>query len=222
MPTATREQSSEYRVRGWTVVPDVLPREKAYELSYEVDELARSTVGNRIDAYAPKEDNPGAPYPPEIMDEGGFYAYSYAESDALELRLPEVTALYEGLVSFLTSLTREAVIVSPYKKSRVLGVSYHLFDDRQGYHRDTQPITALLYLSNCRKTFTRLHDFQGNEHSLQSIAGSMLVMQGRHIRHCSTPLMEGDRKVVLPMNYYTAVDTWRPQSLDSEEYWGKP
>ena len=219
LPFVTQQIKNDYRVRGWTVIPDVFNPEWLRGLGDSIHSLATSARGSRVDAFAPQENNEGAPYGPEVMDEGGWYAYDYVSSDVLMQYQPRVQMSYQILVPMLKAITGEAVIQSPYLKSRVLGVSYNRAGDCQGYHRDTQPITALLYVEGAEMgAGTELHDFQGAAHVLAPPNGSLLVMQGRHIRHCSLALAKG-RKIVLPMNYYTEQDTWRPKSLDSDDYW---
>jgi len=209
---------SEYRVKGLTVVDNVFPADLCAE-------VAASVMGSRkhfsaVDAYEPLEDNLGAPYPPEIMDEGDLYRFKFLPYDKLAGIAGQVSAWYDALLPLVRDITNEDAILSPYFKSRVLALIYEK-GDRGGIHRDTQPIAALAYMTTPKGGGTTATLFDGTTVSVPCKAGSILFMQGRHVRHGSDEVL-GGVKVALPMNYYTTMDTWRPETLDREDYWTRP
>ena len=210
------EQKSSYRVKGWVLLENKIP----LTIIKRVQLIALSTLNwQSVADYAPYESNVGAPYPPEIMDERGFYQYEYLSGDDLDTHTSEINKFYEELLNTVVFITGEAAVVSPYSKSKYLLVKYDK-NGQQGYHRDTQPITVLLYVNTVLEGGeTVLHDFSGEEVHITPTSGAILLMQGRHIRHCSRPALF--EKIVLPFNYYTTVDQWRPETLDSDNYWSK-
>lgn len=173
-----------------------------------------------VSGVAPEEDNPGAPYPPEIMDEGEEYHYRFVDSYKVVTQIPEVMRLYLGLLPYIRDAFGMEAVPSPYPKSQVLVVDYRREGDCQGRHRDTQPLTVGLYLTDSESGSTEAVDHAGAVVRIKPVKGRLLLMHGRHVGHRSLPLARGDRKVFLPLNYYTLSDFWRPETLDSEDYWG--
>lgn len=115
------------------------------------------------------------------------------------------------------------VILSPYPRSAV-GLKVHQGKgSTHGYHRDTNPISALLYLiTDNTGGATRLHPLDHPARALRVVpqCGRMLLMRGREIRHCGESLTDAQVKIVAPLNYYTADDQWRPEGIDTLVYGG--
>jgi len=210
----------EYRTKGATLLWGHQPASACREWAKWVNGQALQ-IGHSVNGVAPMEDNHEAPWPPDVADEQGLYKYRYLDSMQLYGLCPDLRDLYNMTRLVVGRMTREAVIASPYHLSQTLGISYANFGDQQGYHRDTQPITALLYLTACEGGDTVLTTFDGKERRIRPEVGKLLIMQGRHVRHASAPVTRGT-KAVLAMNFYVEGDLWRPESLDDPDYWKHP
>lgn len=214
-PDVTVKNYTDYRSKGLTLIPNAVPKWLCEKLQL----IALNNKGTSVDHKAPYEDNDGAPYPPELMDEGGHYKYNYLSGKQLDVLYPEIELAYHHALLLARKVTREDAIPSPYQQSKYLLIHY-TEGGRQGHHRDTQPITVLLYVTDCEDGETVANLFDGTEVRIKPRAGTILIMQGRHVRHESAECKSGN-KIVVPFNVYTTTDTWRPDSLDSDTYWSK-
>lgn len=191
---------------GGTMIPGLIPRDVALEWA----DRAAANVASRVDRDSAE---------PRNLDEGGAYHHAIADAHRTRQILPEVFGLYAALPVLLTELTGTEVICSPYPASAVTLKVYEQAGDQQGWHYDTNPLTALLILTDTDcgyGTEVRLRD--GRTYNLTNKAGDLWVMHGRTIRHRVPPLPAGALRVTVPLNYYYPHDTWRPEGMDDLVY----
>lgn len=148
------------------------------------------------------------------LDEG--YGRRYWIVDGLQLieAIPEFWLSYAFLPEALSPIVNESLICSPYTRSGVslkayLGADYH------GAHRDTNPVTALLYLTDGAPTV--IHKKNGNVFKSVSQAGTMIVFKGRELLH-NVAAQHQSARHVLAFNLYTTSDIWRPAGTDDLVY----
>jgi hypothetical protein len=158
--------------------------------------------------------------------EGDRHAYVMVRGRVVEAHLPEMGHWYQALVPTVSILTHQDVVASPYEDSRLNLLVYDRPGSAIGWHRDTNPITFLLYLSDNAEGGTEcrlLPRRPGGPRRVRTFlprAGAVLLMQGRWVPHRGLPVGR-EVKVVAPWNYYAADDAWRPQGLD-ERLYGPP
>ena len=91
--------------------------------------------------------------------------------------------------------------------------------DRQGWHRDTNPVTALLILTRTDGDYgTHVQDRHGDAFYVRNEPGDLWIMRGRELRHEVPPVPEGKWRVTVPLNYYHPNDVWRPADMDNLVY----
>lgn len=152
---------------------------------------------------------------PQAMDMGEPYSYSVATRSGMNSLLDQgmVDALYDRVLAYLKR-TDANVIPSPYYESSMTLKAFHPLD-RQGWHYDTNPVTALLYLTDCEGGYTEFTD--GTR--LAPAAGRLALFDGRNYLHRAAVVRTGT-KVTIPLNYYLINDQYRPKEIEGVVYGG--
>src|SRR5262249_34000202 len=94
-----------------------------------------------------------------------------------------------------------------------------------GVHRDTNPLSVVVYLTTGREGATRCRllkrrcDERARYVDVFPEEGNVLVMQGRKVLHKGLPVVS-ETKVVAVWNYYYKADVWRPNGFDALLYGG--
>jgi hypothetical protein len=205
--TTLDEYRREFQTMGCVLVPHVVPPQVAMEWA----DRATSAASNRVD----REDSGDA----VALDEGG--AYHHAIADGLEVQkiLPELYGFYEGACLWLSYITGRSVITSPYPRSAVTLKVYDRPGDGQGWHRDTNALTALLILTDTDGDYGTLVEGRNlKQFNVRNHAGDLWMMYGRELRHMVPPLPDGVVRVTVPLNYYFTDDVWRPEDADGMIY----
>lgn len=194
---------AEYYGRGFTVLENVAPRRLVAEWRQKAMDLTGSA--NRRDT-----------------DDGIVRHYSVLDGNRVQREFPSLFGAYAGWQAMLRAVLGEAVEISIYDRSGVNVRVYHGAGAEHGWHLDTQPITALLYLTtHADEGATEVHPAdnpEGPVTALLPVAGSMLLMQGRRCLHRAAPISGKEPRIAVPLNYYTETDFVRDASLDVAHY----
>lgn len=109
---------------------------------------------------------------------------------------------YEELASLVCNTFCTTVMYSP---SELSYMNVHIAKGpsiTHGWHRDTNPLTALIYLTTNRTGELETEDGR----IVAPTKGSVLVMAGKKVLHQVRPLARGERRIVCVANFYTAED----------------
>jgi hypothetical protein len=200
----------EYHHRGWTLLPDFAPAWLVEKWVGRSNELFAEHVF-RVDAAGDGQFRAG--------DFGGDYHYSVIDGKTLKTEMPSLFGWYEGARFALAAIVCRPVIVSPYPLSAI-NIKRYGPGDEQGWHFDTNAVTALLYLTDdgCP---TRVINFLEEEEDVIPMPGSLLLMQGRRVKHCVPKIPEAVARLTMPLNYYHPDDVNRPERIDEIVYGSK-
>jgi len=191
---------------GCTLVPGVIGRETAHEWA----ERARVMTTERVDREGMEA---------VALDEGGAYHHAIADAEGVREILPELFGFYHGACVWLSYITGREVVTSPYGRSAITLKVYDRPGDGQGWHRDTNALTALLVLTDTDGDYGTLVEGRNREHfHVRNKAGDLWLMYGRELRHMVPPVSEGVFRVTVPLNYYFTDDLWRPEDADAMIY----
>ena len=128
---------------------------------------------------------------------------------------PCVTAFYhsEAMAAYISSLTDVAVRPTPLHDQSSLSILiYERSGDHIGWHYDHnfyrgRHFTALLPVVNCGDaadglSHARLRAMIGDtEAELQTPPNTLIVFEGARVLHKATPLVAGERRVLISMTY---------------------
>ena len=190
---------------GWTLVRGTVTEAVAGDWSYR----ARFVNARRIDRD-PRE--------PVDLDEGGPRHHGIMDAHRLLDLIPELLGWYESSRIWLSEVAGREVICSPYHRSAMTLKVYDRPGDCHGWHLDTNPLTALLILTETGPGWGTELDLPGGHTFLENRPGDCLVMHGRVVRHQAPPIPEGALRVTIPANYYYPDDLWRPEGTDALVY----
>jgi len=201
-----KKYQDELKLKGGVLIKGFVEPNVALEWA----ERAKAGIQSRIDrpVIEAKE-----------LDEGGERHGKIADAFEAEKVLPEIFGLYQGARLFLSELIERPVICSPYPRSTVTLKVYDRPGDQQGWHRDTNPLTALLIATETLGNYgTEIEARDGSVFNLENQPGDLWVMYGRELRHRVPSIPEGKWRVTIPLNYYHPDDVWRPQGTDNLIY----
>lgn len=202
------EHADEYATKGYTLIPRMVTPEIALEWAYR----ARDAITDDTRLVR-------SGYTEGVLDEGGDRAHGILDAYGVRAIIPELFGWYEAARTLIETVVRRDVIVSPYMRSQITLKVYHQAGDQHGWHRDTNPLTALLILTNTVGNYgTEVEGRDGRIFNLKNTAGDLWLMQGRELRHRVPPLPEGAFRVTVPLNYYHPDDVWRPEGTDELVY----
>jgi hypothetical protein len=149
-----------------------------------------------------------------ILDEGGERSYTVLGRNALESLLPEVPELYKQVQEAACAALSLPVLLSTHEESSVTAKIYGP-GDSQGWHLDTNPVTALLLLRVTDGVPPVLwEDVEGRTRAVKCAAGDLAVFEGKRIRHCVPLHGEDDATVMILFNLYLPDDSERPAEMD--------
>lgn len=201
-----KEYQDELKLKGGVLIKGFVEPSVALDWA----ERARSGVKNRMERESGEVKN---------LDEGGAYSHGIASASQVKEILPEMFGLYQSTAAFLSLLIERDVITSPYPESSVTLKVYDRPNDQQGWHKDTNPLTALLILTETKGNYgTEIEFNDGTAGNLENNPGDLWVMYGRELRHRVPSVPEGKWRVTVPLNYYHPDDTWRPADMDKLVY----
>ncbi len=212
----------EYHYNMYTMVTGVLPTTVCDTLCQEIDSQI-------FDGQIPIVDHSKVGTSAEL-DEGGRYLHHIFDGPAVRKYLPFLQGLYYGLKDNIASIVSANVITSPHQDSDVNIKAYPPHGGTVGWHKDTNGITCLVYLTSntegalvmdIERTKPWMESPEIVQERVYAVAGSMLLMRGREVRHMSEPTAF-EKKYVAVFNYYEEGDTWRPEGFDNMVYRGIP
>lgn len=193
-----------YQERGFYLARNAVPAAKDW--AHIVAQ--RSENLRRVDYTDPRGETAGGI--------GGRLCYEVGDALWCDRNLPTIPALYEH-VQRVAARSAGPVDLSPHPRSRYVVKVYRAPDGGQGWHYDTNSVTALLYLSDNPDGATRLQALDGQTYTVFPACGDLLLFQGRKCWHRSDPVRTG-AKVVIPFNLYTPGEYTRPDGLDDVIY----
>ncbi len=155
-----------------------------------------------------------------ILDEGGERSYTVIGRTALSAVMPGIAELYERVREATHAALDLPVILSSHEESSVTAKIYGP-GDSQGWHQDTNPVTALLLLRTSPGVPPVLwEDTDGRTHALKCSAGDLAIFEGKRIRH-SVPIHDkDDATVMILFNLYLPDDSSRPEEMDQFALFG--
>lgn len=210
----------QYHTEKLTVIDRIIPEEICECIVTRALQIVAEGKAKHID-YSGRGTN-------DVLDGGGDYRYEVFDMKDVTHYFSELVLLYHSLLPMLSIITHNDVITSPHPGSEITLKVYQGKGATQGWHYDTNAITALLYLTTnqegaticeIKKHHPRWRTPQIEVLKIYPKAGSLLLMKGREVWHCSEALSSGS-KVVVPLNYYLKDDTWRPDGIDELIYGG--
>ena len=208
----------QYHYNKLVLIDKILPEIICQNLANRAEQLAISGKAIQVNSKGKGTS--------DILDGGGDYLYKVMDMQKIITYFPELVPLYHSMVPLISVITHGDVITSPHSGSEITLKIYQDKKAAQGWHYDTNTITALLYLTTNQEGATvckvQKHHPSWTKpkvktHKIYPRAGSLLLMQGREVWHCAEPLIN-EIKVVVPFNYYLKNDTWRPAGIDDLVY----
>jgi hypothetical protein len=218
LATTYATHQSRYHHLGWTVIEEAVPRPVADEWANEIFAIiGRQGTDVTITTEA-RVEVPSLETADETLDEGGAYRHALLEGETVRRCLPELYGFYLGLPLSVEAIVCRPIVLSPYPRSAVNVKFYEAPGGEQGWHRDTNAVTALLYLTDDGHP-TVVENLRGEVEDIGHQPGDLLLMQGRRCRHHVPPMSPGTpARLTVPLNLYHPDDTWRPEAIDSLVY----
>lgn len=156
---------------------------------------------------------------------GGFFEagknlYNYLDTYAIMESCPEIVDFYAGNIAWLRNLTDAEVVKSNYFRSAITAVQFEAAGSTQSWHRESNPVTVIAYLTNNPKQGAIEVVDNETEKSvfLYPKKGRVIVMNGRYVRHRVHAMETAERRVSLVCNYYLRGDHGRPADADDHIY----
>lgn len=209
-----------YLYNNWTEVPDFLPSSVVKSLADRTNQCIREKKVALV-----QHSGLGGP---KQYDEGGDYIHYIFRGPDIRSLMPELYGVYVALPHYLSVLTSQEVITSPYPESDISMRVYPPGGGTIGWHKDTNGISVLLYLTTntegalVMEIEKEIPPFEKTHVVTEKVlarAGSLIALQGRRVRHYVEP-MQHETKMSVILNYYVQGDTWRPENFDKFIYDG--
>jgi hypothetical protein len=207
-----------YHYNKLTVIDNILPKDICQNV---VERIERLVISKKV-----IDVNFKGVGTIDILDGGGEYKYKVMDMEKVIQYFPELVLFYYSMLPLISVITHTEVITSPHPGSEIVIKVYEGSGATQGWHYDTNAITALLYLTTNQEgsTSCKIQKHHPSQKELKTKirkiyprAGSLLLMKGREVWHCSEPLIN-EVKIVVPFNYYLKNDIWRPSGIDDLIY----
>ena len=146
--------------------------------------------------------------------QGGRSHYEILDGLVVERYFPELTGWCHAVRWLAQQIVGAEVILSPYPRSAINVSIYRRVDSSQGWHYDTNPVSALLYLTDGGQPT----EFAMNDSlfRLYPRTGSLALFRGRHLLHRVPPGPQ--LRITCPINLYHPNDTNRPDWVDRLVY----
>jgi hypothetical protein len=204
----------EYWYDGLTVLPDAFARECANWRGWALSTgktLAVSVDGVADDTWA-------------YQEAGHRHCYLMIDGRAIKEQLPGMHRAYLDFLPVLQKVVSPLAVPSPFPPSDANILVYEPPGACIGWHRDTNAVTVLVYLSTNTEGGTEVQPLRRAPDDAAPPArvilpreGSVLIMQGRWVLHRGLPV-QSQVKVVCAWNYYLTDDFKRPVDFDARIY----
>jgi hypothetical protein len=142
----------------------------------------------------------------------GESLYDVLPGDQVVAHVPALTVLYEALRPLLEAVSTEEVILSPWVRSSI-NVKWFQDGGSQGEHFDSNPLTALIYLTDSDGDLVITSD---GEKRVEAKKGRLVILSGKAHSHRVEKCTED--RIAVVMNYYYPRDCDRPEWLDKAIY----
>lgn len=129
----------DYHYKKFCVIEDLLPAHICEEILQKVTRLIAEKKAISLNFSGLGSD--------QVLDGGGVYQHKVIDGDVCRIYFPELVAFYHSMTPLVSVITDQDVVVSPYPKSDINIKIYGSNGDTQGWHYDTNAITALLYIT---------------------------------------------------------------------------
>jgi hypothetical protein len=143
---------------------------------------------------------------------------------AIKEHLPDMHRAYHELLAVVREVVSPLAVASPYDCSDMNILIYEPPGACIGWHRDTNAVTVLVYLTTNSEGGTEVRPLARAPDDPAPAArvvlpreGAVLLMQGRWAVHRGLPVTS-EVKVACPWNYYLEDDYKRPEGLDDRLY----
>ncbi len=203
--TGLRVLTNEYQTVGYAIVQEAMDPILALSLAHHVglrfqqeQRLFRERSG--------------------MASMGGISHYFTLDGANTRAVVPELVGWYDAIRHLVAAVVDEpALILSPYERSAVNVKLYPARLGSQGWHHDSNVVSALLYLTEGGSS-TEMVDLQGETAWSMCHPGNLLILNGREVLHRVPPNETDTARIVAPMNYYLPWDTTRPAWVDRAIY----
>jgi hypothetical protein len=172
-----------------------------------IDGALAETLASRavemVDGHGIKRDG----YPKR----GGRSLHAILDGFVVDKHFRELAEIYDRARALAEAVVQKDVVLSPHQRSGVNIRVYRGAESEDGWHYDSNPLSALLYLTNGGQPT----QFQVTESSLMDIyprAGTLLLFEGRSKLH-HVP-KGSELRVTCPLNLYYVTDLARPDRVD--------
>lgn len=150
--------------------------------------------------------------------------YFVVAGDVIFEKLGWLYRLYASkLVVLAATVAQETILVSPDVASAININVLNGVGARYEWHVDTNPLTALLFVTTHSEDDGGELVFRLPEQDIivHPKAGTLLLFDARNIPHTVMPLKYPHKRISIPMNYYTidqTIEKVRPEDLDKYIY----
>lgn len=188
-----------YEHSGWTLIPEAFPPTEALVIE-------RRALEAIVDFGIFKEGTASG---------GGHSKYWVLDGMNCLAEFPRLFDWYEAQHVLVEEIVGRKIVLSPWLRSAINIKVYKGNRNGQGWHYDTNPVSAVLNLSDSGAPII-LRDIQSAVLDVQPQAGQLLLMQGREVFHS---VEESDEtRVTAVFNYYHPDDCERPDWIDRAIY----
>jgi len=166
------------------------------------DQLAERAL-QLVDKHGLKRDG----YP----SRGGRSLHDILDGHVVQQHFPELVELYSSVRALAEEIVQKPVILSPYLRSGVNIRVYRYTESEDGWHYDTNPVSALLYLTAGGQP-TQFIMPDDKLLDIYPSRGLLLLFNGRNLLH---HVPKGDQlRITCPLNLYYPDDVKRPDYID--------
>jgi hypothetical protein len=142
---------------------------------------------------------------------GGRSLHEILDGFVVQECFPELLDLYSKARGLAEQIVEKPVLLSPHVRSGVNIRVYRYADSEDGWHYDTNPLSALLYLTEGGEPT----QFRMPDETLLNIypsPGLLTLFNGRNLLH-HVP-RGGQLRITCPFNLYYPDDITRPDYID--------
>lgn len=188
-----------FKEAGWTLIHDAFSK----------------TLAEKVAAKALEVFPEAAIYREGKASGGGCSKYWVLDGGTVLSLFPGVFDWYSDQLPLLSRIVEREVICSPYLRSAINVKIYQDEGNGQGWHYDTNPLSAVLFLTDSGGALV-IRDLKGDAYEIEPRRGLLLLMQGREILH--SVLESSQPRVSCILNYYYPDDCDRPEWIDRAIY----